>query len=57
LIFNMGMLARKFCPQCGSEDVALAVGGLTGMYICKKCGYTGSFPEKEFVGREMEGKK
>ncbi len=57
MIFNMGMLARKFCPQCGSEDVALAVGGLTGMYICKKCGYTGSFPEKEFVGREMEGKK
>ena len=53
----MSMMTRKFCPQCGSEEVALAAGGLTGTYVCKKCGYVGIFPEKEFIDRTMGRKK
>ncbi len=30
------------CPMCGSTDVKLDVGGYTGKYACKKCGYVGS---------------
>jgi len=49
------MLSRKFCPKCGSEDVMMIAAGMTGSWMCKKCGFTGSvFPEKEVVGREID---
>lgn len=51
------MLNKKFCPQCGSEDVTMIAAGITGSWMCKKCRFTGSvFPEKEIVGREMGSK-
>ncbi len=51
LIFNM--LMKKFCPNCGSEDIDMVTGGITGSWICRKCGYSGSiFPEKPII---MEG--
>ncbi|RLI85377.1 MAG: TFIIB-type zinc ribbon-containing protein [Archaeoglobales archaeon] len=31
------------CPMCGSTDVELDAGGYTGKYVCKNCGYVGSF--------------
>ncbi len=44
------MLGKKFCPKCGSEDVMMVAGGITGTWMCKKCGFSGSiFPEKELI--------
>ncbi len=31
------------CPVCGSTEVELDTGGYTGKYMCKECGYVGSF--------------
>ncbi len=31
----------KKCPNCGSTDVTLYLGGQFGTYICKNCGYIG----------------
>ena len=53
----MGMITRKFCPRCGSEDMMLAAGGTMGTWACKKCGYIGVALEKEFVGKEHKEKK
>jgi transposase-like protein len=30
------------CPVCKSADITLDTGGITGKYMCKKCGYIGS---------------
>ena len=50
------MLGKKFCPRCESEDVEMVAGGLIGMWICTKCGFSGSiFPEKPIVGLKQEG--
>lgn len=41
----------KVCPQCGSTDIGLPMGGLDGgMPIrdhCRKCDNEGIFPETE----------
>jgi uncharacterized Zn finger protein len=38
----------KTCPSCGSSEIELFAGGITGAYRCKKCGYVGSLiVEKE----------
>jgi len=43
------MQGEKFCPKCGSEEIILAAGGITGGWLCKKCGYSGIFPEKPLI--------
>ena len=48
------MITKKFCPDCGSEEVMMVAGGITGTWMCKDCGFTGMFPEKEIIGREMK---
>jgi|SRR3989344_1701067 len=49
------MITRKICPRCGSDDVQMIAGGTIGMWMCKKCGFSGSiFPEKPIVGSESE---
>lgn len=45
----MGILAKKFCPECGSEEVQMVAGGITGGWMCRDCGYTGQCPEKPLV--------
>ena len=50
----MGIIAKKFCPECGSENVDMVAGGIMGTYVCNDCGYTGAFPEKPLVGRGLE---
>ncbi|PXY71322.1 hypothetical protein CXX78_01660 [Candidatus Parvarchaeota archaeon] len=51
------VLTKKFCPRCGSEDVHMIAGGITGSWMCGNCGYTGSiFPEKEIVGSKEKFK-
>ena len=46
-------MGTRFCPNCGSEDVDLADGGITGKFICNDCGFTGTiFPERTFLGKD-----
>ncbi len=33
---------HRVCPQCGSENIDLEVGYITGKYRCADCGYVGS---------------
>jgi transposase-like protein len=52
------MIGKKFCPRCKSEDIMMVAGGVTGTWMCKSCGYSGSiFPEKEIVGGDLNDKK
>lgn len=33
-----------YCPRCKSDQIFPVVGGYIGqVYLCKKCGYRGSF--------------
>ena len=49
------MIGKKFCPNCGSENVYMMAGGITGTWMCSNCGYSGSiFPEREIVGKELK---
>ena len=32
----------KKCPHCKSSNITLDMGGQSGKYICKDCGYVGS---------------
>lgn len=43
---KMKMLGKKFCPECGSENVDMVAGGVTGSWVCADCGFVGAFPEK-----------
>ena len=41
------MTGKRFCPNCGGDNVDLADGAITGSYICLDCDYTGTlFPER-----------
>ena len=49
------MVSKKFCPRCGSEEVEMIAGGITGTWMCRKCGFSGAiFPEKEIVGKDSK---
>ncbi|MDD1652534.1 MAG: hypothetical protein LUO86_05830 [Methanomicrobiales archaeon] len=47
------------CPSCGSEEIYVETGGVTGnIYRCKRCGYRGPLVlevDEEIPG--PEGKK
>lgn len=32
----------KICPKCKSSNITLDMGGYSGKYICKDCGYVGA---------------
>ena len=51
------MIAKKFCPNCGSEDVEMVAAGTTGSWVCRDCGYNGIFPEKTLIGSEEDHDK
>ncbi len=37
-------MSTKICPNCGSTNIFLWLGGKLGIiYECKDCGYRGSF--------------
>ena len=39
-----------FCPRCNSPDIHPYLGGMTGVYFCRNCGYMGTLViEKGFV--------
>ena len=50
------MITTKICPNCGSEEVYMIAGGITGTWMCKKCGYSGPVFEKEIIESEVKGK-
>ncbi|NLD56528.1 MAG: TFIIB-type zinc ribbon-containing protein [Methanomicrobiales archaeon] len=41
---NKELFAMYYCPKCKSQEIFPEVGGYVGsIYICKDCGYRGSF--------------
>ena len=57
MIFHkMTSITKKICPNCGTEDVTMIAGGITGNWMCKNCGYRGSVLEKEIFGKEQRTK-
>jgi len=47
------MIGKRFCPNCGSDNVEMVAGGMTGSFMCNDCGFSGSvFPERPIVGRK-----
>ena len=43
----------KLCPECGSDEVGVAIGEI-GMWECKKCKYKGKeIKEEEFTEEEF----
>lgn len=46
----MAIMKKKFCPQCGSEDVELI--DSNDRWMCSECGFTGKFPEHSVTGRD-----
>lgn len=44
---------HKACPGCGSENLVLEVGFITGKYKCNQCGYVGpvvfEFTDREYA--------
>jgi ribosomal protein L37AE/L43A len=49
----------KICPNCGSKEVYMIAGSMTGTWMCKNCGHVGPVFEKEIVQSEQRthGKK
>jgi transposase-like protein len=45
----------KRCPRCKSTNITLWTAGITGLYFCKDCRYTGSLIVEEDI--EPEKKK
>jgi len=46
---------KRFCPNCGSEDIEMMDGGVTGSMQCQDCGFYGTiFPERTFIGEGDE---
>ncbi len=43
----------KKCPQCGSFNLVPEIGGATGLWRCKNCGYVGSFFVEQTVDEKM----
>ena len=36
----------RFCPECGNTDIVMVGAAHTGLFRCKKCGFSSAiFPE------------
>ena len=41
---HIELLTMLYCPSCKSDQIFPVAGGYIGqVYLCKKCGYRGSF--------------
>jgi transposase-like protein len=48
----------KICPKCKSSNITLFIGGQTGQYKCKDCGYVGVLViEKNDFKKKKKSKK
>ena len=54
---KMAIIGKRICPNCGSDNVEMFAGGITGTWLCSNCGETGNFPEREIVGKSNKGKE
>lgn len=46
------MIEKRFCPKCkgGDAEPLIGIGGFTGTYRCRECGFSGSiFPVRETI--------
>ena len=40
----------RFCPKCKGQNIEMLVGGISGLWKCRKCGFTSPiFPEEEVI--------
>ena len=45
----------KICPKCGSTEIIPKIGGIMGIWKCRKCKFSGSiFPEVEKIKKEKK---
>ncbi|RMD66254.1 hypothetical protein D6817_04470 [Candidatus Pacearchaeota archaeon] len=52
------MIEKRICPNCGSDDLVMAAGGVMGIFVCKRCGYRGSvFPVRQIDKQAREEKQ
>jgi len=47
VVLKISWLVKKSCPKCGSGAIDFYAGGLTGIYHCKNCGYSGAIIVEE----------
>jgi transposase-like protein len=41
---HIELLSMFYCPKCKSQEIYAVAGGYMGqVYLCKDCGYRGSF--------------
>jgi transposase-like protein len=41
---HIELLSMFYCPKCKSQEIYAVAGGYVGqVYLCKDCGYRGSF--------------
>ena len=55
-MFKMVKIDKIFCHKCRSEDVQplIGIGGFTGTYRCRNCGFSGVLPIKEVISRKSK---
>jgi transposase-like protein len=50
------MKLRK-CPQCGSFNIVPDLGGITGKFVCRNCGYVGVLFVEQTIDEKILRKK
>jgi predicted RNA-binding Zn-ribbon protein involved in translation (DUF1610 family) len=59
---HIELFTMLYCPKCKSQEIFAVAGGYVGqVYLCKDCGYRGSFVleidgKDAFVAAEKENK-
>ncbi|MBI4167562.1 MAG: hypothetical protein HY515_01255 [Candidatus Aenigmarchaeota archaeon] len=46
-----------FCPRCSSPSIHPYIGGITGTFQCRTCGYLGSLVIEQDFEKKIEGGK
>jgi transposase-like protein len=59
---HIELFTMFFCPACKSQEIYAVAGGYIGqVYLCKDCGYRGSFvleiDDEERLGKTERNKK
>ncbi len=59
---HIDLFTMFFCPACKSQEIYAVAGGYIGqVYLCKDCGYRGSFvleiDDEDSLGKTERNKK